>query len=72
MQVLAFCDVDEKKLKRGFFHVPGTAVKVPILHWTEAQAPLLLCVKRGLTGGVFERNVESLHLVEGVDFVFFS
>ncbi|GAQ79374.1 hypothetical protein KFL_000290240 [Klebsormidium nitens] len=71
-KVLAFCDVDGKKLKRGSFHVPETNVRVPILHWSVAQTPLLLCVKRGLTGGAFERNLDSLHLQEGLDYVFFS
>ncbi|GJP34627.1 hypothetical protein CLOM_g10655 [Closterium sp. NIES-68] len=71
-KVIAFCDVDVRKIARGVYmhHESGRAV--PVIHWSEARPPLLLCVKRGLTGGGFEEIVESLDMTEGLDYVYFS
>lgn len=73
-RVRAFCDVDPKKLARQWNHfTPPTAVgRVPVVHFSTAVPPLLLCVKGGLTGGAFEANLASLALVEGRDYLHFS
>ncbi|XP_019062244.1 UDP-GlcNAc:betaGal beta-1,3-N-acetylglucosaminyltransferase-like protein 1 isoform X3 [Fukomys damarensis] len=75
-KVVAFCDVDEKKIKRGFYCHEDTQERpkprVPILHFRAARPPFVICVKLDLTGGEFEDNLRSLSLREGWDFLHFS
>ena len=48
-QVVAFCDVDPKKISQGYYtyeeshRVPKP--RVPIVHFSMASPPFLLCVK---------------------------
>jgi len=50
--------------------------KVPVKMWTEAKQPenrpIIICVKPGMTSGVFETNLQTLGLTEGVDYWFFG
>nr|XP_036853536.1 UDP-GlcNAc:betaGal beta-1,3-N-acetylglucosaminyltransferase-like protein 1 isoform X11 [Manis javanica] len=75
-KVVAFCDVDEKKIRKGFYCYEGSQEKpkprVPILHFRAARPPFVICVKLDLTGGAFEDNLKSLGLQEGRDFIHFS
>ncbi|XP_029422596.1 UDP-GlcNAc:betaGal beta-1,3-N-acetylglucosaminyltransferase-like protein 1 isoform X5 [Nannospalax galili] len=75
-KVVAFCDVDENKIKKGFYCHEDSQERpkpqVPILHFRAAQPPFVICVKLDLTGGEFEDNLKSLHLQEGRDFIHFS
>ncbi|XP_006886363.1 PREDICTED: UDP-GlcNAc:betaGal beta-1,3-N-acetylglucosaminyltransferase-like protein 1 [Elephantulus edwardii] len=75
-KVVAFCDIDERKVKKGFYCYEDSQERpkprVPILHFRDAQPPFIICVKLDLTGGVFEDNLQSLHLQEGQDFFHFS
>ncbi|ESN99606.1 hypothetical protein HELRODRAFT_84103 [Helobdella robusta] len=75
-KVIAFCDVDVKKINQGFYiYEHSTEIpkpKVPIIHFTEAQPPIIICVKLDLTDGEFEKNLELLHLQEGVDYIHFN
>jgi hypothetical protein len=81
--VRAFCDVDAAKLARGVvtFHDPVSrriTAAVPLVHFSQAASPVLLCVKAlGLAGdpsqeGSFEANLGSLGWTEGVDYLHFS
>ncbi|CAH1273716.1 B3GNTL1 [Branchiostoma lanceolatum] len=75
-KVAAFCDVDAKKIEKGFYtyeesmDVPKP--RVPIIHFREASPPFIICVKLDLTGGEFEKNLASLNLQEGVDYFLFG
>lgn len=75
-KVSAFCDVDEKKIAKGVYiyeeseEVPRP--RVPIVHFTAAKTPLVICMKMDLTSGSFEANLASLHLKEGIDYVHFA
>ncbi|CAI5469443.1 unnamed protein product [Closterium sp. Yama58-4] len=71
-KVVAFCDVDVKKITRGVYTHHESNRAVPVIHWSVARPPLLLCVKRGLTGGGFEEIIESLCMEEGLDYIYFS
>ncbi|XP_058417966.1 UDP-GlcNAc:betaGal beta-1,3-N-acetylglucosaminyltransferase-like protein 1 isoform X2 [Diceros bicornis minor] len=75
-KVVAFCDVDENKIKKGFYCYEDSQERpkprVPILHFRAARPPFVICVKLDLTGGAFEDNLRSLHLQEGRDFLHFS
>ncbi|CAK8681489.1 unnamed protein product [Clavelina lepadiformis] len=75
-KVICFCDVDPKKIsKRYYIHELSHKVpkpKVPILHFSEAPKPFIICVKLDLTGGAFEENLSSLNLKEGVDYFHFN
>ncbi|XP_004709260.2 UDP-GlcNAc:betaGal beta-1,3-N-acetylglucosaminyltransferase-like protein 1 isoform X1 [Echinops telfairi] len=75
-KVTAFCDVDERKIQKGFYCYEDSQdrpkPRVPILHFRAAQPPFVICVKLDLTGGAFEDNLSSLHLQEGRDFFHFS
>ncbi|XP_041694970.1 UDP-GlcNAc:betaGal beta-1,3-N-acetylglucosaminyltransferase-like protein 1 isoform X2 [Coregonus clupeaformis] len=75
-KVRAFCDVDEKKIKKGFYTYEESKErpkpKIPVLHYRDASPPCIICVKLDMTGGVFEENLKSLHLEEGVDYYHFN
>uniref|UniRef100_A0A8C9K3W0 UDP-GlcNAc:betaGal beta-1,3-N-acetylglucosaminyltransferase like 1 n=1 Tax=Panthera tigris altaica TaxID=74533 RepID=A0A8C9K3W0_PANTA len=75
-RVVAFCDVDENKIRKGFYCHEDSQERpkprVPILHFRAARPPFVICVKLDLTGGAFEDNLRSLHLQEGRDFLHFS
>ena len=75
-KVTAFCDVDVKKISKGFYTYEETKQlpkpKVPIVHFSKAKCPIIVCVKQDLTGGSFEENLASLKLVEGVDYFHFG
>ena len=70
-KVRAFCDVDVRKLARGSYFRKGMPAPLPIVSYTAATPPLLLCVKLDLTGGAFEANLASLSLRPHVDYVYF-
>lgn len=74
-KVTAFCDVDVNKIGRTIeLYCPvkrAVLAKVPVIHYTEAKSPLVICVKQDLTNGDFEKNLASLNLIEGVDYVLF-
>ncbi|XP_077936566.1 queuosine-tRNA galactosyltransferase isoform X2 [Gasterosteus aculeatus] len=46
--------------------------KIPVLHYKDASAPFVICVKLDMTGGVLEENLNSLLLEEGTDFYHFN
>ncbi|XP_032817200.2 queuosine-tRNA galactosyltransferase isoform X3 [Petromyzon marinus] len=75
-KVEAFCDVDIKKIKKGFYtYEESQELKkpiIPIKHFSSATPPFIICVKMDLTSGLFEKNLESLHLTEGVHFYHFN
>ncbi|XP_022084954.1 UDP-GlcNAc:betaGal beta-1,3-N-acetylglucosaminyltransferase-like protein 1 isoform X2 [Acanthaster planci] len=75
-KVAQFCDVDVKKIEKGvYIYEESEAIpkpRVPIIHFSKARPPIIICVKMDLTGGSFESNLASLHLIEGKDYVFFS
>ncbi|XP_077979657.1 queuosine-tRNA galactosyltransferase-like [Glandiceps talaboti] len=75
-KVKAFCDVDDKKISKGYYtfeeSVETPKPKVPIVHFTAAAKPFIICVKLDLTGGNFEANLASLNLEEGLDYYHFN
>nr|XP_039262371.1 UDP-GlcNAc:betaGal beta-1,3-N-acetylglucosaminyltransferase-like protein 1 [Styela clava] len=75
-KVSAFCDVDTKKIDKGVYIFENSPLKVkprvPILHFSKAVKPFVICMKLDLTGGEFEKNLNSLNLVEGVDYFHFN
>ncbi|XP_029950777.1 UDP-GlcNAc:betaGal beta-1,3-N-acetylglucosaminyltransferase-like protein 1 isoform X2 [Salarias fasciatus] len=75
-KVKAFCDVDENKIHKGFYTYEESKErpkpKIPILHYTAAAAPFIVCVKLDMTGGVLEANLNSLQLKEGIDYYHFN
>ncbi|XP_033827090.1 UDP-GlcNAc:betaGal beta-1,3-N-acetylglucosaminyltransferase-like protein 1 [Periophthalmus magnuspinnatus] len=75
-KVKAFCDVDEKKIQKGFYTYEESKErpkpKIPVVHFKKASAPFIICVKLDLTGGVFEENLTSLQLEEGKDYYHFN
>ncbi|XP_068932729.1 queuosine-tRNA galactosyltransferase isoform X5 [Petaurus breviceps papuanus] len=75
-KVVAFCDVDKNKIKKGFYSYEDSKErpkpKIPIRHFKDADPPFVICVKLDLTGGTFEENLESLNLQEGLDYLHFS
>nr|XP_020032318.1 UDP-GlcNAc:betaGal beta-1,3-N-acetylglucosaminyltransferase-like protein 1 isoform X1 [Castor canadensis] len=48
-KVVAFCDVDENKIRKGFYCYEDTQERpkprIPILHFRAAQPPFVICVK---------------------------
>ncbi|GAB1598640.1 UDP-GlcNAc:betaGal beta-1,3-N-acetylglucosaminyltransferase-like protein 1 [Argonauta hians] len=74
-KVSMFCDVDEKKLKKAVYIYEESTEKpkprVPIYHFTKAEPPIIICMKMNLTGGEFEKNLNSLQLKENKDYFLF-
>ncbi|XP_075626838.1 queuosine-tRNA galactosyltransferase isoform X8 [Balearica regulorum gibbericeps] len=75
-KVTAFCDVDEKKITKGFYTYEESEErpkpKIPIRHFRDATPPFIICVKLDLTGGAFETNLNTLNLKEGIDYYHFN
>ncbi|XP_036412981.1 UDP-GlcNAc:betaGal beta-1,3-N-acetylglucosaminyltransferase-like protein 1 isoform X1 [Colossoma macropomum] len=75
-KVRAFCDVDENKIKKGFYTYEESKErpkpKIPILHFRDASPPFIVCVKLDMTGGVLEDILLSLKLTEGKDYYHFN
>ncbi|KAK1803110.1 hypothetical protein P4O66_021648, partial [Electrophorus voltai] len=48
-KVKAFCDVDENKIKKGFYTYEESKEqpkpKIPVLHFTDSSPPFIVCVK---------------------------
>ncbi|XP_069809874.1 queuosine-tRNA galactosyltransferase isoform X2 [Dendropsophus ebraccatus] len=53
-KVVAFCDVDANKISKGFYTFEESEKRpkprIPVLHFTEARPPFIICVKLDLTG----------------------
>ncbi|XP_064653212.1 queuosine-tRNA galactosyltransferase-like isoform X2 [Lineus longissimus] len=75
-KVTMFCDVDEKKIKKGVYIYEESKERpkprISIVHFSKVARPIVLCMKMDLTGGGFEKNLESLQLKEGVDYYSFA
>lgn len=75
-KVVAFCDVDKNKIGQLIeLYCPierRVIIKLPVIHFTDAKPPLLICMKLDLTNGEFEENLKSMNLIEGIDYVLFS
>ncbi|CAH0399503.1 unnamed protein product [Chilo suppressalis] len=74
-KVIAFCDVDKKKIGRIIelycTNKRKVIKRVPVIHFLEAKSPLIICVKLDLTNGQFESNLASMNLCEGKDYILF-
>ena len=62
-------DVDPVKIKQGYSN-SQLRTHVPVRHFSAARPPIILCVATD-RGGEFERNLASLNLLEGRDYVHF-
>ncbi|KAL1281326.1 hypothetical protein QQF64_000129 [Cirrhinus molitorella] len=75
-KVKAFCDVDENKIQKGFYTYEESKERpkprIPVLHFTNASPPFIVCVKLDMTDGVLEGNLRSLQLEEGVHYYHFN
>ncbi|KAG7491352.1 hypothetical protein MATL_G00002720 [Megalops atlanticus] len=75
-KVKAFCDVDEKKIRKGFYTYEESKErpkpKIPVQHFRDASPPYIICVKLDMTGGGLEENLLSLRLKEGLDYFHFN
>jgi glycosyltransferase involved in cell wall biosynthesis len=67
VKVSAFFEVDEGKIKNGHYWDAEARRHVPIIHFSQAQPPAILCVKGDLHAG-FEENLASMRWVEGTDY----
>lgn len=70
-KVTMFGDVKATLLKEGFFRERGYPA-VPIVHFSQLAAPIVMCVKRGLSGGELEEHIAQRRLQEGVDLFYFA
>ncbi|EQC35957.1 hypothetical protein SDRG_06699 [Saprolegnia diclina VS20] len=70
-KVAAFCDVNVKKIGSTYY-CRETKKHVPIIHFSEAKPPIICCVSMGRTDGELEANIQSLGLVQGVNFWHFN
>jgi hypothetical protein len=59
------------RIGTNYFH-QGIRKHIPIVHWKELRRPLVICVASKRAGAELEENIQSLNLVEGVDFYRFN
>ncbi|XP_047996219.1 UDP-GlcNAc:betaGal beta-1,3-N-acetylglucosaminyltransferase-like protein 1 [Leguminivora glycinivorella] len=75
-KVVAFCDVDEKKIGTTVeLYCPvkkSVLISLPVINFSDAKPPLLICVKLDMTNGIFEQNLKSMNLSEGLDYILFN
>uniref|UniRef100_A0A0N5AAZ0 Glyco_trans_2-like domain-containing protein n=1 Tax=Syphacia muris TaxID=451379 RepID=A0A0N5AAZ0_9BILA len=76
-KVIAFCDVDVKKIDRGYYEnydcvARIVTAKVPIISVSAVLPPVIICVKMDLSGGVFEQLLREKKWREGVDYFHFN
>lgn len=75
-KVKSFCDVDTNKIGKIielYCHSTRSVLKsLRVINFAEAKPPLLICMKLDLTNGEFEKNLSSLNLTEGVDYILFN
>lgn len=75
-KVVAYCDVDAKKIAKGYYIYEMSShankPRIPIVHFTAARPPFVICVKQDLTNGSFEENLRSLGLTELQDYIHFG
>uniref|UniRef100_A0A0M3IZN2 Glyco_trans_2-like domain-containing protein n=1 Tax=Anisakis simplex TaxID=6269 RepID=A0A0M3IZN2_ANISI len=76
-KVIAFCDVDSKKIARGIYeHFDSCSrsitARIPIIPLCEARTPVAICVKLDLTHGAFEALLDGMHWIEGIDYYHLS
>ncbi|OQR80430.1 UDP-GlcNAc:betaGal beta-1 [Tropilaelaps mercedesae] len=75
-KVWGFCDVDAKKIARGEYIFEESPFRpkprLPVIHFSQARPPFVVCVKIDLMSGGFEENLASLNLTEGRDYVRFA
>lgn len=72
-KVACYCDVDENKIGTTYF-CNYIRVRIPIISYKDVVRPFIICVgtKRTCSGpGGLEENVNSLGLVEGIDYYYF-
>uniref|UniRef100_A0A1I8PZM2 Glycosyltransferase 2-like domain-containing protein n=1 Tax=Stomoxys calcitrans TaxID=35570 RepID=A0A1I8PZM2_STOCA len=75
-RVKTFCDVDKNKINKCYSYYDCRSrqqtFRIPIVHFSEVQPPIVVCMKLDLTNGAFEMNLQSLKLVEGKDYILFT
>lgn len=49
-----------------------TTYAIPIVHFSQVQPPVVICMKLDLTNGDFEMNLQSLNFIEHQDYVLFT
>jgi glycosyltransferase involved in cell wall biosynthesis len=74
-KVSFFCDVDKNKIGTDYIHM-YIRKPIPIIHYSEARPPVVICKKPMLTHGEFEGYLDEMVTrhgwVEGIDYYFFS
>jgi len=66
-----FVDVDEKKIGMQYY-IKSCKKHVLVKHFSEAVAPMIICVGSKHTQGALEQNIQTLNLREGIDYYHFS
>lgn len=69
-QVVAFCDVDVNKIGMTYF-IQSCRKHVPVISYTEAKPPMIICVASKRAQGGLEENIRQLNMTEGVDYYHF-
>ena len=78
VKVVSFCDVDTKKIKKGFYTFEETKERpkprIPIVHYSQVEKPLIVCLKLDLVAqtGFVQETLDSLDFVEGIDYFHFN
>eukprot|EP00299_Pterocystis_sp_00344_P013334 c6522_g1_i1.p1 GENE.c6522_g1_i1~~c6522_g1_i1.p1 ORF type:complete len:336 (+),score=70.80 c6522_g1_i1:93-1100(+) len=66
-KVTHFLDVSVRKIGGTI-----TTDNIPVIHFSQARPPVITAVKLDLTGGGFEKNLESMGWTEGIDYYHFG
>ena len=69
-KVVAFCDIDEKKIGR-VYHCQVTGRNINVLDYRAINSPFIVCVASKRAGGILESNISSMGFLPVVDYVQF-
>ncbi|CAM9235124.1 unnamed protein product [Ectocarpus fasciculatus] len=70
-RVAGFCDLDPKKVGSTYF-INSCRKHVPVIHFSDAKPPMVICVASKRAQGELEVNIKTLNMEEGVDYFHFS
>jgi hypothetical protein len=73
-RVISFIDIDTKKIDSANYYCESIKRHIPVIHFSEAKPPFVVCVASKRAGDALEQNIRSVDatLVEGVDFIHFN
>lgn len=72
-RVTNFIDIDPAKINAPKYYCEASKQHIPVIHFSQATPPFVVCVASKRAGDELERNIASVGpLVEGIDYIHFN